>query len=307
MASGDTRARRKQKESGFNRKSSRSFALAMLLVLVFALIYTFFGGRLFPGTTRLTLADGEIIVAILDVGQGDSTLIWSRDNAVLIDGGEFNQRNTVLGYLRRAGITHLDYVIATHPHSDHIGGLVAVLAQVDVGKVLMPEVSHTSQTFANFLDVIENNNIPVTAPIPGERFQAGIIDITVLAPPAGINFMNLNNASIILRLNHGGVSFLFTGDAEAAAERALMASGQDISVDVLHVGHHGSRTSTTPEFLYAVNPVAAVISLGRNNRFNHPHHEVMDLLTTHGVQVYRTDEMGTVKMATDGERIILME
>jgi len=294
-----TRKRRVDKKPV--RNIGRSFALAMVFILAFALVYTF----VFTNADPLSPGDNEIIVAFLDVGQGDSILIWSRDNAILIDGGDTNRRDTVLGYLRRAGITKLDYVIATHPHRDHIGGLVGVLGRVDVGRVLMPDVVHITDTFADFLTVIENREIPATAPVPGERFQAGIIEFTVLAPPAGIR--NVNNASIVLRLEHGATSFLFTGDAEAASERAIVSYGQNLRTDVLKIGHHGSRTSTTDIFLDAVAPLAAVISVGRGNQFGHPHDEVVGRLIDRGIAVYRTDLMGTVFMATDGERVVLLQ
>jgi len=278
----------------------RTFAFTMVLVLAFALAYNFiFTGTLIPG-------DNEIIVAFLDVGQGDSILIRSRDHAVLIDGGDVNRQEPVLTYLRQVGVSRLDYVIATHPHSDHIGGLIAVLNRVDVGYVLMPGVIHTTTAFENFISVIEHNQIPTHAPVPGENFRAGIIDFTVLAPARGFAGSNLNDASIVVRLDHGDTSFLFTGDAEANNERAMLASGQDLRADVIKIGHHGSRTSTTEAFLDEVQPVAAVISLGRGNRFGHPHSEVLERLAYRGISVYRTDELGTVAMATDGERIILL-
>jgi len=279
----------------------RGFALAMVLVLIFALVYTF----VFTNSDYMTPGNNEIIVAFLDVGQGDSILIWSRDNAVLIDGGEAREGNTVLGYLRRAGITRLDYVIATHPHSDHIGGLVAMLSRMEIGQVLMPDVVHTTATFENFLAVIENNGISTAAPEEGEWIQAGIIRLHVLAPLPG--HRNLNDASIVVRLVYGGTSFLFTGDAEAASERTMMASGRELGSDVLKIGHHGSQTSTTEGFLDAVAPMAAVIQVGRGNRFGHPHPDVMARLMARGIMVYRTDEMGTIIMATDGDRIVLLE
>ena len=298
MASSQSRKRRTEGQQ--RRNFGRPFAFGMVMVLAFALVYTF----AFTETSYWTPGDNEIIVAFLDVGQGDSILIWSRDSAILIDGGDTNRGNVVLEYLRLAGVSRLDYVIATHPHRDHIGGLVTVLGRVEVGQVLMPDVVHTTTAFENLLAVIENNDIPVVIPGVGQGFRAGIIDFTVLGPLPG--HRNLNDASIVLRLVHGETSFLFTGDVEAAGERALMASGQDLSADVLKLGHHGSRTSSTAAFLDAVSPMAAVITAGAGNQFGHPHGEVLVRLYERGIMVYRTDLIGTVVMASDGDRIVLL-
>jgi len=285
----------------------------MLLLLAFVLLYNFAGDEIlyrfgFAGSQgNAVLADGEILVSFIDVGQGDSILVRSRDNAVLIDGGEHAQRNAVLDYLRNAGVRRLCYVVATHPHSDHIGGLVTVLGRLEVGYVIMPDVLHDTNTFERFLDAIENNNIPVRFPLPGDRLQAGILNFLVIAPPNPQpgSTRNLNNASIVLRLEHGTTSFLFTGDAERELEQWMVDSGMDLRANVLQVPHHGSNSSSTAAFLDAVNPTAAVISLGANNIHGHPHREVMDRLNARNIRVHRTDQMGTIRMITDGRDIHL--
>jgi len=285
------------------RRTGGTFFIIALLVLIFALVYTFAGGWISPFWNRAPVpGNNEIFVTFLDVGQGDSILLRSATNAVLIDGGEHRERQVVINYLRRAGIRRLDYVVATHPHSDHIGGLIAVLGQFDVGRVLMPDATHNTTPFENFLEAIENNEIPVTHPAPGDRFRAGIIDLMAVAPIPG-HHENLNNASIVLRMNHGATSFLFTGDAERLSEEYMLAGGLTLRSNVLKVGHHGSRTSTSAEFLDAINPTIAVISAGADNQFGHPHPEVLELLESRGVQVYRTDLHGTIRMVTNGQTI----
>jgi len=274
----------------------------MLMLVMLAVVFHFFGDRVFPEQSPVLPGPGEIFVHFIDVGQGDATLIQSRDHAVLIDGGEPRYGQHVISYLRSAGVTRLDYVVATHPHSDHIGGLIAVLAQKEVGRLLMPDATHNTVPFENFLAAIENHDIPVTIPAIGDRISAGIIYMTVLAPTPG-HHANLNNASIVLRMVHGATAFLFTGDAEVASEQAMLAGGHNLQAHVLGVGHHGSRTSTTQEFLDAVNPVAAVISAGRNNQHGHPHREVLDRLNAANVRILRTDERGSILMSTDGEEI----
>jgi len=306
-----TRKRQNKRRGQLGKK----FFLSMLFILAFVVVYQFFWddiqaqlGIQFGGSGAVVLAENEILVSFIDVGQGESILIRSRSNAVLIDGGEHRERNAVLGYLRSAGVRRLCYVVATHPHSDHIGGLITVLGRLDVGSVVMPDVTHNTATFERFLEVIENNNIPVNFPLPGDRLQAGIIDLLVIAPPSPHPgpASNLNNASIVLRLEHGQNSFMFTGDGERELENWMVNSGVNLAATVLNLGHHGSRTSTMEAFLDAVSPRAVVISLGANNTYGHPHREVVERLNARDISIYRTDQLGTIRMITDGQQISIL-
>jgi len=310
-----TRKRRNKRRGQLGKK----FFLSMLFILAFVVVYQFFWDDIQTqlgiqlegfgsGSGSIILAENEILVSFIDVGQGESILIRSRNNAVLIDGGEHRERNAVLGYLRNAGVRRLCYVVATHPHSDHIGGLITVLGRLEIGNVVMPDVINDTPTFDRFLEVIENNNIPVIFPLPGDRLQAGIIDLLIIAPPNPHPgpARNPNNGSIVLRLEHGQNSFMFTGDAERELENWMVSSDIDLSANVLNLGHHGSRTSTTEAFLDAVNPRVAVISVGANNTYNHPHPEVMERLNARNVNIYRTDQLGTIRMITDGYQISIL-
>jgi len=283
--------------------------MVLIVLAAFAVFFAAGGDRVFQRNMAFLPEYGEIIVHFIDVGQGDSTLIHTVGHAVLIDAGEPRYGRQVVQYLRSLGITHLDYVVATHPHSDHIGGLIQVLADKEIGTLLMPDAVNNTNAFENLLAAIENHNIHVRIPEIGDRVQAGIIDMVVLAPVAGHwpHTSNLNNASIVLHMTHGNNSFLFTGDAERESEMAMIASGNRLHSTILQVGHHGSRTSTTQEFLNAVNPVAAVISLGEGNRHGHPHREVIDRLEAAGVTILRTDEMGTIIMSTTGDGVRLWD
>jgi len=280
------------------------------MVLAFAIGYYFAGDWLtayFNRPGAVSLEAGQVMVSFIDVGQGDATLVRTATHAVLIDGGEQRNSRAVLDYLRHAGVTRLDYVVATHPHYDHIGGLIPVIAQLEIGRLLKPNVSHpdNTQAYQRFIQAIYNNDVYVVYSYLGYRLQAGLIDMVVVAP-TGEEWRQLNNHSIALHKTHGQISFLFTADAEVDSERRMLDGELDISANVLRVGHHGSRTSTSYEFLQAVDPAFAVISLGANNRHGHPHREVMDRLQAQGAKIMRTDEMGTIRMITNGQTIELV-
>ncbi|MCL1787022.1 MAG: MBL fold metallo-hydrolase [Defluviitaleaceae bacterium] len=309
------RAVRKKVKKRSSRGGGKGFFFAMLFVLVFALVYHFFGQQIWTELAefgvRLTsdgaivLEPGEVLVSFIDVGQGDAILVRSRDHAVLIDGGEHAQRNALTGYLRGAGIRRLDYVVATHPHSDHIGGLVTVLSQFEVGHVVMPDITHNTATFLRFLEVIDNRDIPVIFPLPGDSIRAGILDFAVLGPPNPHPgpVRNLNNASIVLRLEHGQTSFLFTGDAERPEEADILEAGYDLGSTVLKVGHHGSDTATTYPFLREIMPQYALISCGKDNSYGHPHDNALSRLRDADVTLFRTDLQGTITCTSDGKTV----
>jgi len=257
----------------------------------------------------VTAAEGEIRVHFIDVGQGDAILLQSDDNAVLIDGG-INRRATtdsLVAYLRDVGVTRLDYVVSTHPHADHVGGLPTILREFEVGHVLMPDLMHTTNIFTQFLEAIDELDIPVTMPNRYDEnfFQAGIIHMHMVNPGHGPYRAprDLNDVSIIVRMVHGETSFIFTGDAEIPAEQRILESGVNISADVMLAGHHGSRTSSHPEFVAAINPSIAVISVGEDNSYGHPNQEVLDTFAERNMRVYRTDQLGSIVLVTDGTSI----
>jgi len=252
------------------------------------------------------VAENEIRAHFIDLGQADGILIQSTKNAVLIDGGEYAMRDTLVNYLRNAGITELDYVVATHPHSDHIGGLATVVEKFDVKNILMPDATNNTAVFEKLLTAIENKGISITVPSVGDKITAGIIEFTVLAP-IGKDYKDLNNTSLVLRMVYGETAMLLTGDAETVSEKEMLKNGLSLRADVLKAGHHGSRSSTSAEFLDTVRPGTVVVSCGQQNSYGHPHKEFLELVSQpeRNITLLRTDELGTIVIITDGQEVKL--
>lgn len=249
------------------------------------------------------LAPG-LTVHFINVGQGDSIFIASPDGQnILIDAGDGRAAGAVVRYLHDRNVTKVDYLIATHPHEDHIGGMVYVLRQFPVDKVYMPRASHTTRTYRTLLTTIQELGLKITEAKAGVTLDVGPDIVAAFIAPNENSYDNLNNYSAVLRLVYGDSAFLFAGDAEALSEREMTLYAEEISADVLKVGHHGSDTSTTEDFLVAVAPVIAVISVGNDNPYGHPHASVLERLALHGVQVYRTDQHGTVVVSSSDQRI----
>lgn len=252
-----------------------------------------------PSPQQASVASsGSVEVHFIDVGQGDAILIRAHGSkAMLIDGGEAG--SGVLEYLRSKGVQQLDMVVATHPHSDHIGGLVEVLQAIPVAEVVTNGQPHTTKTYERFLDAIAAAKAKYREVKRGDRLQLGDLSFGVLHPTSATG-SNLNNQSVVLRMVHGQVTFLFTGDAEQEAEASMLRSSVPVGATVLKVGHHGSRTASSPEFLGLVRPEIAVYSAGVGNTYGHPHPETLAALANIGAKVYGTDTHGTVVVTSDG-------
>lgn len=242
-------------------------------------------------------------VHFIDVGQGDSILIESNHEYMLIDAGNNEDGEVVVDYLLEEGVDKLKYIIATHPHEDHIGGMDDVIKQFDVETVLMPDVVHTTKTFEDVLSAIASKNLEITTPLVGEQYKIGEAKFTIVTPDNEIDESNLNNASIGIKLVNGSNSFLMCGDAEKSVEKEMLKEGIDVSAQVYKVSHHGSETSTSSEFLKAVSPEYAVISCGADNKYGHPHIETLRKLSDLNVEVFRTDVNGTIIAESDGNTI----
>lgn len=246
-------------------------------------------------------AEGTLTVEFIDVGQGDSTLVHLPDGkTLLIDAGERKEGERVMDRLKEQGITRLDYVIGTHPHTDHIGGLQAIIENFDIGAIYMPKKLHTTKTFERLLEAIDQKGLKVHAASAGVTVLEEPGLFATFVAPSNADYEELNDYSAVLRLTFGTTSFLFTGDAEAQSEHEMLAGGHSLSADVLKVGHHGSTTSNTAAFLKAVSPTHAVISCGADNDYGHPHQQIVKRLTALGATLWRTDEQGTITVVSDG-------
>ena len=242
----------------------------------------------------------ELSVHFLDVGQGDATLLLCDGEAMLIDGGPASASQLIYSYVRKS-TDHLDYLIATHPHDDHVGGLAAALNAVPVDVILSPVEAYKDSAFESVQRYADEQGAPIIIPYEWDEFDLGNALVTILHcwPEA----WDENDMSICLRVDYGETSFLFTGDAEAMSEYMMLDSGMPLQADVLKVGHHGSRSSSTQEFVDAVRPRYSVISCGKDNSYGHPHQEVLDVLA--GSTILRTDILGTIVMHSDGETITI--
>lgn len=247
--------------------------------------------------------EGEMEVHFLDVGQGSACLVESEGHYMLVDGGDRDTSSFVVAYLRDQGVEKLDYIIASHYDADHISGLVGVLNVYPTEKILCPDYETDTKIYASLMNKIEENGCEVVHPAAGESYDLGEAFFTIAAPVKD-DYEDDNNRSIGIRLVHGNSSFLMLGDAERESEEDICSSGARLQSDVYLVSHHGSSSSTTKELLERVRPSAAVISVGEDNAYGHPHSQTMDRLKAAGVQLYRTDIQGTVIAVSDGGKLV---
>lgn len=294
-----TNAQRKKIEK---RISGLTVAVAAVIAVVMA-AFGYFGQKDKPFDVS---SDGTMRVSFIDVGQGDCELIECGGTNILIDGGEAINADFVLEFIKSRGITKLDYYVVSHPHSDHMGAASRIIDSIPIDKFVTTDFSElnmpTSKVFENMLDSLERQTTcEVVTVRAGDVLNAGKLKLNVIAPFE--ETADYNNMSIVLRVDYGSTRFLFTGDAEREVEKQMLENGSDIKADVLKVGHHGSKTSTSSEFLKAVSPQFAVISCGSGNSYGHPHKETTELLKRCGVTYFRTDEQGTVTVYSDGSKV----
>ena len=305
------------KRIGFSRRVGAVVAAVLVVLCLLAVAFAFFlpsiasseggasGTAAGPAasTTNSTLGQTvqlsgetyeknvELTARFLDVGQGDATLLESRGHWLLIDGGAPSASRKIYATFDKLGVSHLDAVIATHPDADHIGGIAAALNYATCDSLYCSVEQNDSETFVHMVKYNERNGSGIVVPQNGDSFILGDATVTFLRTRE--TFSDNNNGSLVTRIDCGGASFLFPGDAENPAEQAFLSEGANVSATVLHVGHHGSLTSTSAAFLAAVAPRYAVVSVGAND-YGHPSERVMERVQDFGAAIYRTDQVGDI-------------
>lgn len=250
--------------------------------------------------------EDNLLIHFIDVGQGDSTLIvFPNKEVALIDAGTIARRKEVVEYIEKQNIKRIDYLIGTHPHEDHIGGLPEIIRNFEIGKVYLPNKTNNTAIFEELLNEIKNHNLKITEAKAG----LNIIDdrdlrFTIMAP--SMEYSSINDSSIVTKIVYKDFSTIITGDAEKESESNMVKEGYNLKANILRVGHHGSSTSTTEEFLNKVNPDYAVISLGKDNTYGHPHREIITALESRDIITLRTDILGNIVFKTDGKNIELI-
>lgn len=281
------------------QKQQPGWVWVFLFIMLFLVFAYFLYSRQPPAEAPPEGSSLEI--HFMDVGQADAALVICDGHYMLIDGGNAEDSDLVYAYLERRGAKHLDCMVATHAHEDHIGGLSGALNYARVDTALCPVTEYGSKVFGNMVKYLGEQGKTLTVPEPGDKFSLGSAQVEILGPVK--EYDDTNDTSIVLRIDYGETSFLFTGDMEKDAERDLIDSGARLEADVLKAGHHGSDTSSSYVFLREVDPRYVVISVGEGNSYGHPSDEVLSRYRDLGAEVYRTDMQGHIVARSDGNTV----
>lgn len=270
------------------------------IILLFALLFT--GCQTVNSNEAFSSKNvDKLVIHYIDVGQADSILIQVNSKNLLIDAGNNDDKDKIISYLQKQGVKKLDYVIATHPHEDHIGSMSAVIKKFPIGDFYAPKVTNTTKTFENMITALNGKKVKIAK--AGVELNLGEnVKCEMLAPNSD-KYEDLNNYSAVIKITYGDNKFLFMGDAEKLSENEILSKNFDISSDVIKIGHHGSSSSSSKVFLDKVSPKIAVISCGRNNDYGHPHKETLSELKSRKITTYRTDIDGNIILISDGKKI----
>lgn len=281
------------------------FKLLIILTLVFSLILV--GCNNSKPTYNISSdhekTNNKLLVHFIDVGQGDSILVQVNDKNLLIDAGPESNKDSLLQYLKSKNIKKLNYVLATHPHEDHIGGMDDVIKAFNVDKFYSPKIQNTTKTYTNMIKALNDKNLKLTVVRPELRLDLGKDVTAEFLAPNKDEYKDLNDYSAVLKITYKNNSFLFTGDAEALSEKEILSKDYNVKSDVLKLGHHGSSSSTSNNFLDKVSPSIVVASLAKGNDYGHPHKETLKKIKDRNLKFYRTDESGTILLESDGTKI----
>ena len=289
-----------------HKGNKKAQLITTVIFAIIALVTIAFGGELKNTTTG---AIGTMKVHYIDVGQGDATLVQVNGKNLLIDAGPNKSADSLVEYIKGIGVTTIDHVIATHPHEDHIGGMDEIFDAFEVKNFYSPKVEHTTKTFEKMINAVTNEGLKITTIKAGDGSKIDLGDGTKVEifSPVDDKYNELNDYSPIMKITFGENSFLFTGDAEKLVEKQVIANGENSDADVLKVGHHGSTTSSSEDFIKEVSPDIAVIPVGEGNDYGHPHKEILELLEKNNINLLRTDFEGTIILESDGENIKVLE
>ena len=289
----------KKDVNGFMRFAKRNPIIAAIIVVLVIGVLVYQG--VMDNKNKVTVPMDGLYVHYIDVGQGDSELICCGGEYMLIDAGEPSAADAVVDYLDSHGIEKLEYVVCSHAHADHCGGLDAVVDNFEVGTVFTSPYAGSTPSYEIFTEAVEKNGLELTVPTLGESFSLGEAKFEFIGPLE--EYDNLNDDSLVMRLEYGDTSFLFTGDMTSKAERDLVEDGADVKCDVLKVGHHGSSGSSSYRFLYEAQPKIAVISCEAGNSYGHPHEETLSRLGDADAEIYRTDLEGSIVIFSNGMEV----
>ncbi len=284
----------KRKNIKITKKNLPVFIIIAVLVVIFAVVE---GTGITDNSPASNTAEGQLLTAhFIDVGQGDCTLFISGDETMLIDCGEREYADTVINDLKSYGVNELDYVVVTHAHSDHMGGMADILDAVPTENIIFSEPSEKSsgtKTYGDFLDAADRSGADIIIAEPDYTFSLGNAECRILAP-FNVSDEEENNNSVVMHITAGTTSFLMTGDAEKAVEKEIIKNYPNLRTTVLKVGHHGSKTSSHDKFVSMLRSEIAVIPVGADNSYNHPTDTVLQTLDKYNLSTYRTDIDGTI-------------
>ncbi|MBQ8208233.1 MAG: MBL fold metallo-hydrolase [Clostridia bacterium] len=284
------------------KKTKKQLTIDIVIILIFLIIAVF---RYLNREEAASLVEGTVEMHIIDVGQGDSVLFKTEAGNILIDAGTGESETALSNYLDSVGVDSFEYCIFTHPHEDHIGGADMIMDNYEVRNVIMSPAVTTTNTFEKLLDALERSEANIIEAEPDMKYYVGDVEIMIMGPIVVGEERDLNNTSVITRITYGAVRMLFTGDAEAIQEQDILREYSifDLDCDFLKMGHHGSSTSSSEDFINAVTPSIAAISCGKDNSYGHPHREIVALLNERNIEYHRTDELGDLVYVCNGKRL----